>query len=57
MKMYVADKETGTFIEEVKSVEEGKKVVAEYEENDRKEGTYTENFYDIVDEDHCTVER
>lgn len=57
MKMYVADRETGTFIEEVKSVEEGKKVIAEYEENDRKEGTYTENFYGIVDEDHCTVER
>lgn len=56
-KMYVADKETGTFMEEVKTIEEGLKVIADFEKEDKENGNYTENFYDIVDEDHCTVER
>lgn len=56
MKMYTADRETGTFIEEIDNVAEGLKLIEEYEEEDKKEGTYTEDFYDIVDENHVSVE-
>lgn len=56
MKMYTADRETGTFIEEVKTLKEGRDLIALYEEEDKREGTYTEDFYDIVDENHVSVE-
>lgn len=56
MKMYTADRETGTFIEEIDSIAEGLKLIEEYEEEDKKEGTYTEDFYDIVYENHVSVE-
>lgn len=55
MKLYTADRETGTFIEEVKSIEEGMALIEQYEEKDKKDGVYEDNFYDIVDENHCTV--
>lgn len=55
MKKYTADKETGTFIEEVESIEEGKKLIKEYEEDDRKEGIFEEKFYCIVNENHETI--
>lgn len=55
MKIYVADKETGTFIEECASIEEARELIARYEAEDEAEGTYTEGFYDIVDEEHCTL--
>lgn len=56
MKLYTADKETGTFIEEVKTLEEGKKLIAEYERNDKIEGIYEENFYDVVNEEHESID-
>lgn len=55
MKMYTADRETWTFIEEIDSIAEGLKLIEEYEEEDKKEGIYTEDFYDIVDENHVSV--
>lgn len=54
-KMYTADRETGTFIDEVFSIEEGKKRIADYEKKDKEDGTYTEDFYDIVDDEHCSI--
>ena len=57
MKIYVADKETGTFIEEVKTLEDGKKLIEQYEQQDIIQGIYEDNFYDIVDENHCTITR
>ena len=56
MKLYTADRETGTFIEQVASVEEGKALIEKYEQDDKSEGIYEEDFYAIVDEDHCKVE-
>lgn len=53
--MYVADRQTGTFIEEIATIDEGLKLIRQYEEADKAEGTYEEDFYSIVDEDHCTV--
>lgn len=56
MKIYTADRETGTFIEEVKNYKAAKTRIRSYEAKDRKDGTYEPNFYDIVDENHCTIE-
>lgn len=50
MKIYVADKETGTFIEEVESIYEGEKLIDMYEEQDKIDGSYEDDFYDIVNE-------
>lgn len=34
MKIYTADKETGTFIEECKSIQEAKKLIQQYEKEE-----------------------
>lgn len=54
-KIYTANKETGTFIEEVKSIEEGRALIKKYEAKDKKDGTYEADFYDIVDEEHFSL--
>lgn len=56
-KFYTADRETGTHIEAFKTYEEAKKAIEAYEAQDKADDTYEENFYDIVDEEHCTIER
>lgn len=35
---------------------DGKKLIRQYEEQDKKEGIYEEDFYTIVDAFHCKVE-
>ena len=50
MKIYTADREAGNKIEKFSTIEEAKEAIAAYEEEDRKDGTYTPNFYDIVNE-------
>lgn len=55
-RIYVADRETGNFIEEVYSLEEGKELISRYEMADRNDGIYEENFYSIADEDHCEMQ-
>ena len=54
-KIFVADKETGTFITEVETVDEGFDKIKEFEEMDKAEGNYTPDFYDIVDEEHVSI--
>lgn len=56
MKLYVADKETGTFFDEVQSIAEGLEMIKFYEEDDRRNGVFEADFYEIVDEEHCSVE-
>ena len=56
MKIYTADKETGTFIEEFATIEEAKKAIESYEAADIADGTYEEDFYAVVDENHMVVE-
>lgn len=53
--IYVSDKETGTFIEKVESIEAGIAKIKEFEEADKQEGTFELDFYDIVDENHCSL--
>ncbi len=55
INMYTADRETGTFIEEVESVEQGLRVIATYERMDKANGCYSPDFYDVVDSDHCSL--
>ena len=52
---YVACRETGEFIEMVDSVNDGRNLIDEYEEQDKRDGVYIEDFYDIVNENHCSV--
>ena len=53
--LYVADRETGSLIVEVADIEEGKRVIDIFEADDKKNDEFTENFYDVVDQDHCSV--
>lgn len=48
MKLYTADRQTGTTIEEVKSVEEGIELIKAYEEYDKRNEWYEEDFYEVV---------
>ena len=57
MKLYTADKETGTFIDCVKSIDQGLKMIGIYEWEDKITGNYTPDFYDIVDENHCSINK
>ena len=51
MKFYTADREAGNKIEPFNTIEEAKKAILKYEEQDKKDGVYTPDFYDVVDED------
>lgn len=54
-KYYVADRETGTFIVGVESIDEGIKSIEHNEDIDRACGIYESDFYEVVDENHHTV--
>lgn len=56
MKLYTACRETGDFIEKVSSIQEGKELIKGYEEIDKNEGNYEDNFYAIVNENHEEVD-
>lgn len=55
MKYYTSDRETGTIIEEFNSYEEALDAISDYEQEDKNNGDYEENFYSVVDESHCTI--
>lgn len=55
MKIYTADRETGTFIEEFATVEAAKLAIKQYEEQDKKDDTFEPDFYDIVNEHHESI--
>ena len=55
MKIYTAFENTNSKIEEVESIEEGLQLIAEYEEEDRANGNYEENYYNLVDENGDTI--
>lgn len=52
MKTYIIqDSEAGNFIDSFSTLEEAEKVLLQYEEEDRENGTYEEGFYEIVEAD------
>lgn len=55
MKIYTACRETGDFIEECKSIEEAIDTIKLYEFEDKANDEFVEGFYDIVDENHCSI--
>ena len=47
--MYVVrDREAGNVITQFKTMEEAQKELEKYEEQDKKDGTYSEDFYEIA---------
>lgn len=53
--IYTACRETGDFIDKFDTIEEAKEAIKQYEEQDKEEGTFSDDFYDIVDENHCSI--
>ena len=45
MRYLIEDREAGNVIDEFDTIEEASKTLAEFEESDKKEGTYTPDFY------------
>lgn len=44
----IRDRETGNIIEETASKEKAEEIVRSYEEEDKKDGNYTPDFYEII---------
>lgn len=55
--IYTADRETGNKIDSFRSFDAALEAIKGYEEEDRKNGEFTENFYDIVDEECRSLKR
>lgn len=53
--LYTASSDGGFFIDQIETIEEGKRLIAAYEDADRKKHIYTPGFYDIVNDGHRTV--
>lgn len=51
MKFIIRDREAGNKIAEFGTLEEAKAELEAFEATDKSEGTYTEDFYEIVDTD------
>lgn len=56
MEIWTADKETGSFIERFSSIEDAREAIKGYEEEDKKDGVYAPDFYDVVNEKHCRIQ-
>lgn len=52
---YTANKETGMFIDKFETVTEALNAIRQYETDDKAEGLYEPDWYDVVDERHCSV--
>lgn len=48
-KYYTCDREAGNKIESFNTIEEARQAIKEYEEKDKKENIYEEDFYQIYD--------
>ena len=46
----IQDREAGNLIDTFSTIESAKKALAEYEAGDKEDGTYQDDFYEIVDE-------
>ena len=56
-KCFTACRETGDFIEPFDSIEDAGKAIEKYESDDKNDGTYVEDFYDVVDSDHMSLSK
>lgn len=55
MKIYIANKETGMFIEQVGTIAGAKALIEQYERIDKANDDYEPDFYDVVDENHNSL--
>lgn len=56
MKYWIQDREAGNKIDCFGTIEEAKSVLHRYESEDKADGIYTEDFYEIVDDDGNIIE-
>lgn len=49
MKYIIQDREAGNFIDEFETLEEAEETVMDYERQDRYQGCYEPDFYEIVE--------
>ncbi len=54
-EIWTADREAGNKIEKFDSIEQALAAIDCYESDDRKEGIYTTDFYDVVDQDGISL--
>lgn len=52
MKYYVRDREAGNIIEECANLKQAKELVKQYESDDKKDGIFTPDFYEIINENN-----
>jgi hypothetical protein len=52
MKIFTAKRETGFILSEAESVDMAKAMIRFYEDEDKREGFYKPNSYDVVNENH-----
>ncbi len=57
MKFFTADREAGNIIERFETIEDAMNAIKTYEEEDQKNGVYSPDFYDVVDENNCSVKQ
>lgn len=50
-KFIIQDKEAGNYIASFATLEEAQQALQEYETQDKADGLYTPNFYEIVEAD------
>lgn len=48
-KYIIQDSETGTFIDQFDTYQEAQKELERYENEDKQDGTFTPDFYEIVE--------
>ena len=48
MAYIIRDREAGNIIDEFKTKKEAEKILKKYEDEDKKEGVFSINFYEIV---------
>lgn len=47
MKYYTADREAGNRIEAFNTIEEATQAIVAYEKEDKRDGTFTPDFYEV----------
>lgn len=52
MKIYTANRETGSFIEEAETIDMAKAMIRFYEAEDKRNDVFEPNFYDVVNQNH-----
>ena len=52
---FTCDRESGNIIESFQTLEKAKNAIIDYEKEDKKDECFTENFYDVVDENRNSL--